>query len=268
MEVVLRVYLTGEPCLAAAGVLIRPDRLPGRQGRLAFVILLSERAGLVSRDELAEAVWPRQPPAAYEVALSAIVSKLRALFAEAGLERGALQTVDGCYRIDLGADSWVDTEAALEAVHGAEAALRLGDHRQAYGPAVVAAAILRRPFLAGFEGRWVEGRRDELRKARVRALDVLADVHLWNREPTLALQAADEAVTLEPYRESGYRRVMQIHLAAGDRAEALRVYERCRRTLADELGELPAPETRAMLAELTGRPAGKRDAPTSPRTRV
>ncbi|HYY89028.1 MAG TPA: helix-turn-helix domain-containing protein, partial [Chloroflexota bacterium] len=115
----LRIYLAGEPCLATDRSLIRADRLPGRQGRLAFVLLVSERARPVTRDELAEAVWPRQPPAAYEVALSAIVSKLRGLLGEAGLARGALQAVDGCYRIDLGPGAWVDTEAALEAVHAA-----------------------------------------------------------------------------------------------------------------------------------------------------
>jgi DNA-binding SARP family transcriptional activator len=247
---VLRIYLAGEPCLATDRSLIRADRLPGRQGRLAFVLLVSERARPVTRDELAEALWPQQPPAAYEVALSAIASKLRGLLGEAGLARGALQAVDGCYRIDLGPGSWVDTEAALEAVHAAEAALRLRRYREAYGPAVVAAAILRRPFLAGFEGGWIESRRQELRGLRLRALDVLAEVHLWNREPALALRAAEEAVTLEPYRESGYRRLMLIHLAAGDRAEARRVYERCRRLLADDLGEEPAPETRAVLAQL------------------
>jgi cyclopropane-fatty-acyl-phospholipid synthase len=65
---------------------------------------------------------------------------------------------------------------------------------------------------------------------------------------SVALRAAEEAVTLEPYRESGYRRLMRIHLAAGDRAEAVRVYERCRRILADELGERPSRETEEVLA--------------------
>lgn len=248
MEVVLRIYLAGEPCLVGGRGLLRADRLPGRQGRLAFVLLMSERSRPVSRDELANELWPRQPPAAYEVALSAIVSKLRSLLAEAGVDRGAVQAADGCYRVDLGPDSWIDTEAALEAIHDGEAALRRQAYRQAYGPAVVAAAILRRPFLAGFEGSWVDSRRDQLRKAHVRALDVLAEIHLSNREPSLALRAAEEAVTIEPYRESGYRRLMRIHITLGDRAEAVRVYERCRTLLAEDLGELPSSETRALVA--------------------
>ncbi len=55
---------------------------------------------------------------------------------------------------------------------------------------------------------------------------------------------------LEPFRESGYRRLMRLHLRAGDRGEALRVYERCRRLLAEELDTEPSPETEALRADV------------------
>ena len=61
---------------------------------------------------------------------------------------------------------------------------------------------------------------------------------------------------LEPFRESGYRRLMEAYAAAGDRAESLRVYERCRRLLADELGAYPSPETEAAYRALLGGVAG------------
>src|SRR5206468_9904802 len=43
---------------------------------------------------------------------------------------------------------------------------------------------------------------------------------------------------------------MEAHVAAGNRAEALRVYERCRGLLADELGAYPSPETEAIYRGL------------------
>ena len=43
---------------------------------------------------------------------------------------------------------------------------------------------------------------------------------------------------------------MRVHLAAGNRAEGLRAYERCRELLADELGIDPSAETRATYQEL------------------
>jgi len=43
---------------------------------------------------------------------------------------------------------------------------------------------------------------------------------------------------------------MRLHHGAGDRAEALRVYRRCRRLLAEELGTAPSPETEAAVARM------------------
>jgi DNA-binding SARP family transcriptional activator len=46
---------------------------------------------------------------------------------------------------------------------------------------------------------------------------------------------------------------MEAHVGAGNRAEALRVYEQCRQLLSEELGTYPSPETdsiyRALLVQ-------------------
>ena len=224
------------------------DQLPGRQGRLAAAFLLTERSRPVSRDELADVLWPDTPPPRFDVALSAIVSKLRVV-----LGRERVITASGCYRIALPQSAWVDVEAAAEGVHLAEGALLAGRPAHAYGHAVVAAAILRRPFLHGQEGPWIELRREALRTAHVRALDCLAEVHEWNGEHSLALRAAGEAVEIEPYRESGYRRLMRLHQRASDEAEGLRVYGRLVDLLDRELGAEPAAETRALRDALSTR---------------
>lgn len=243
----LRIYLTGELCVESGRLLIREQRLPRRQGRLAFAYLVSERHRAVTRDELAELLWPDGLPTAWEVAVSALVSKLRSLLAELGLERDAIASAFGCYQVKLPPGAWVDTEAALASVHEAEGALRAGTPDRAYIPTVVAAAILRRPFLPGAEGVWIDSRREALRAALVRTLDCRAELHMWNAEASLALRAAEEGVRLEPYRETGYQRLVRIHLAMGNRAEALRVFERCRRLLAEELGTRPTADTEALL---------------------
>jgi len=251
--VVVRIWLTGSLCFEARGVLVESRRFPGRQGRVAFAYLVSEHERSVTRDELIELLWSELPPRAYDVALSAVMSKLRALMSSAGLGRVAVETVSSGYRLNLPA-AWIDVDTAAEAVHEAEAALRTGRHDAAYGPAVVACAILRRPFLLGEDGTWIEDRRRRLLVLRLRALDCLAEIHSWNREPTLALRAAEEAVELEPYRETSYRALMRIHDRAGNRAEAVRVYVRLERLLARELGTRPAAETDALMHELaTGR---------------
>jgi DNA-binding SARP family transcriptional activator len=89
-----------------------------------------------------------------------------------------------------------------------------------------------------------------MRGLRVRAIDVLAEVYLARDDRPLAIAMATELVELEPYREAGYRQLMLAHLAAGDRAEAVRVHERLRRRLSADLGVDPAPATASVFEQV------------------
>src|SRR5947209_12977468 len=93
------------------------ERLPGRQGRLPFTYLAVNRQRPATRDELIEALWPRDVPAGAEASLSALLSKLRGAL---GTEKLAGRSSP---RLDLGEDAWVDIEAAFEALHRAQSAV-------------------------------------------------------------------------------------------------------------------------------------------------
>jgi DNA-binding SARP family transcriptional activator len=243
----VRVYLTGRVSLETAGQLIAPDQFPGQQGRVAFAYLTIERGRPVTLEELAEALWPGNMPAAWESALRAIVSKLRSLIAKPDVcGSSTLMSARGSYELRLPPDAWVDIEAAADAIHDAEAALRKGNPALAYGPSAVAHHIARRPFLAGEQGPWIESQRDRLRDILLRALEVRTEVYLWNSEHTLALRAAKDLITLEPLREAGHRLVIRAHATVGNTAEALQAYERCRKLIARELGVDPSPQTKAV----------------------
>jgi len=249
LECKVRIYVTGSICIEHEATLIRESELPRRQGRLAFAMLVLERQRPVSTDDLVELLWPGRPPAQHLLAVSALVSKLRRLLSRTGLGPNAVAHAFNCYQLKLPPEAWVDAEVALESLHEAEGALRSGEEARAYGPAVVAAAILRRPFMPGEYGDWVEARREKFRSALVRALDCMVRLHDWNGEPTLALAAADEAVSLEPFRESGYRNLVNLHLRAGNRVEARRTFERLQDLFERELGTKPSPEIEQLLAE-------------------
>jgi len=248
---VLRVYLAGQLGIELDGHFLDGGDMPLRQGRLAFAYLACERERAVSREELAEAIWGELLAAAWESGLTALISKLRAAFGRIGLDgRAVLTTTDRGYWMRLLPGSWVDLEVARHSLHNAESAVAAESFNTAYGDAVVAATILRRPFLEGNDEPWIHGRRRILHAQRVRALDCLVDALAWNGELTLALAHADEVIALEPYRERGYQRLMQLHSQVGDRAEALRVFERCRTLLSEELGVDPSHETMSVHREL------------------
>jgi YVTN family beta-propeller protein len=221
-----------------------------------FAYLVAEQGRAVPRDELAEALWGAHPPATWDKALSVLVSKLRGVLGEHGVDgAAALTSAFGCYRLELPPGSWVDVIAAADAAREAERALAAGDVAGARDAAASAEALARRPFLPGDDGAWVEAKRRELAEVRVRAVTVLAAAALAAGNGQDAVTWAEEAVVLEPFRESGYRRLMEAHVAAGNSAEALRVYERCRRLLADELGAYPSPDTEAIYRRLLEAPS-------------
>ncbi len=249
----LRIYLMGEVQVEKDDRLLRESQLGGPQGRFVLANLVTERKRAVTQAELADALWPGSLPASWTLALSAIVSRLRSRLAGVGLPRShIIGNAFGCYQFTPPGETWVDVEAALAGVDAAEGALVAGNPQGAYGPSLIATTILRRPFLPGHDGPWVDDRRATLASSLVRALDCRVDALIANHELVLALTHAREVVRLEPYRESGYRRLMRVLAAAGDRAEAVRAYNQCRDLLQKELGVSPSAETEALYREIAG----------------
>jgi len=116
----LRIYLTGEVAVERGDQLLRDADLGGRQGRLALVYLVAERERAVTQSELAELLWPDSLPPSWPVALSAVISKLRQKLATLGVDRDQIiANAFRCYQFRPPADTWVDLEAAAEAVHQA-----------------------------------------------------------------------------------------------------------------------------------------------------
>jgi len=235
----------------ANGTTLDEQRFPGRQGRILFAYLAAQKGRPVPRDELAELLWGEELPATWEKALRVLMTKLRALLEECGIDgSSALTSAFGCYKLTLPADASIDVDVAAMAVERAEAAFAAEDLEEARAQASTAAEVARGSFLPGEYGPWVEERRRELRDVLVRALECLREVTRAEGAFAEAVRYATEVSELEPFRESSYGGLMEAHVAAGNPAEALRVYERCRRFLADELGAYPPAESEAIYLEI------------------
>lgn len=246
----IRIFLTGQVAIETPDSRVDERVFGGHQVRLVLAYLVIERQRPVHREELAEALWPSTMPPTWGPAVRALVSKARGLFLLAGVTaREAVTHSLGCYQVHLPENAVVDTEVAASAVEAAEQALRTEPDR-AWGPALAAASVARRTFLPGEEGAWVNVQRNRLHALLLRALQALSDSRFRRGEYELALVAAEEAVSLAPFRDSAHRQLMRAHAAAGDRAEALRDYERYRVLMAHELGVDPSSAIRALHLEL------------------
>lgn len=95
--------------------------------------------------------------------------------------------------------------------------------------------------------RWLEGarlawaaRRPERWLAAAARREAAGDL-------AAALALVQQLLAEEPLLEHAWRRLMQLHLARGDRAAALAAFERCEQVLRRELGVRPSPPTLALL---------------------
>ncbi len=245
----MRIYLAGRLMIEAETGLLDEESFPSRQGRIAFAYLMLNRHRPVPRQELVSAIWEDDPPDAEDVSLSAILSRLRRLFRNSAVDLD-IATVSGSVGLSLPSDFWVDVDAARNALDEAEGFLRSNKPAEAWPLALVAYSITERGFLAGEEQAWVIRERDRIRGDHLTTLECLSDITLLMGELTAAARFARQCTDIEPFRESAYEREIRAEMKMGNRAEALRTYERLRAQLSRELGTDPSPALQAAFLEV------------------
>ncbi|MFD5825960.1 BTAD domain-containing putative transcriptional regulator [Lentzea sp. NPDC060358] len=110
--------------------------------------------------------------------------------------------------------------------------------------------LLTADLLPGWQQPWVQEERDWWRQARLRALEVLSEQFRSGGDPHHAHQAALAAVRTDPLRESAHRTLVQLHLAEGNPAQAVRQYQSYRALLRTELGLEPSPHIHDLMRPL------------------
>jgi DNA-binding SARP family transcriptional activator/tetratricopeptide (TPR) repeat protein len=252
--------------------------LPGGQATALLCHLLASADLAADRDELIDVLWPKRPPRDPQAALRPILSRLRRAVAPASIEgRDRI-------RLLLPAPVWSDVAEAIRSVESARVAARGGAWESMSEQAEAAVDLLRPGFLPGIDGDRLDARRRELEELMLEALELRARAAFSLATPDLgaAERAGRELIARSPYRETGYRFVMEALAASGNFAEALRVYDELRVLLRDELGAAPAGELQALHERLLSgevvAPAGRTPpadgrrvplpAPLSPRERT
>lgn len=246
----VRVYLCGRVTLECGERVLRDGALGGAQSRVLLAFLGTRRTRPASRMEVTEALWYRAPPPSADTSLNVIVSKLRAAMRSAGLPAPyGVATESGTLQLAL-PDAWFDVEAAKTSLDAAEGALRRDDRPAAWAAANVAAVVARQSFLLDEGAPWVVREREALQRLWRRASIVLSAVSTAGGEYQLGIQHAADAYAAEPFDEVACQMLMRAHAAAGNRAEALRVFARCRRLFRDELGAEPSEQTTGTFLDI------------------
>jgi DNA-binding SARP family transcriptional activator len=105
-------------------------------------------------------------------------------------------------------------------------------------------------FLPGWYQRWCMAARDRLQADYKKVLDALIADCEARALTSDGLHYAALSLLRDRACERTHRRIMRLHCLAGDRAAALRQYDRCVIALDEELGVPPAAETRALYEQI------------------
>jgi DNA-binding SARP family transcriptional activator len=204
--------------------------IPSSQRLLAYVAL---HGGPVTRTALAATLWPSAPDrraaACLRSALWRLVKPPLAL----------IESTRETLRIGPAVD--VDVSAVRRFV--ADLAGTGGT-----APEVpMSVTSLSADLLPGWTEQWVVAERDWCRQVCLRALEMLSERFRTRGDYFRAHETAVAAVRGDPLRESAHRRLIELHLADGNPAAALRQYTSYQSLLHAELGLSPSPEIRQLV---------------------
>ena len=242
-----RIQLCGRLVVKLEGRRV-DDAIPGVLGHLLFAYLVLNRLRRIDRAELLVAVYGEEATPGHQARLSVLLSKLRrAAGPELLVGRAQLE-------LALPQDAFVDVEAAVGAVHRAESYVARGEWAAAWGPASLAYDVASRPLLPRHDRPWLDEWRRRMDEMQLSGLECLATASLGLGGPELpqAANCARRLIELAPFRESGHRILMEAFERSGNVAEALRVYDRLRIMLRDELGIPPSSAVQDIYRRLLG----------------
>lgn len=241
----LAVLLLGPPRLVLDNSHIELSRRKG----LALIAYLAAAGEPVSRELLAELLWPEFESSRSLAALRRTLSIVRRELPQNSLSIGR-------YSLQLTPSDQVkvDVRRFRESLNRG---LQDRPSSSALASLQEAEALYRGEFLAGFAlsdcrefEDWRSLQSESLQRGMREALERLVVWQAALGQLNKASASAARWLELDPLSESAHRAVMKVRAWAGQRSEAICHFHRCRKLLRDELGIRPEAETVALLEVL------------------
>lgn len=224
---------------------------------LAFLAVEADRPH--RRETLMDMLWPELSDSAARNNLRQVLLTLREAIGDRKRETPYLLASRAAVQFNPESDHWLDVRAITRL-------LAMCDHHPHRNPESCrscarwrqqAADLYHGPFLAEFSlpdstsfEEWAAVKREWLTQLIFSALSKLATYHERRGQYDQALQATQQQLALEPWREEAHRHVMRLYLLNGERSAALVQYEICRRLLEEELDVEPEAETTALYQQI------------------
>ena len=232
-------------------------KLETRKAESLFAFLALHQDRPTSRDKITGAIWPDWEEDRARANLNTALWRIRkTLRAVPGITIEA--TRDAIY---LRLDEWVEVDV-VRVRHAVDAARA----RSTANKVVLLAegeTLQAGEFLEGILDEWCDEERRECHHLHVETLRMLIEES--DGEDLRVIGYLEKLIALEPLDEKAHRDLMRIHYLQGNRALALRQYDRLKDVLQRELGVEPNKATMSLWGQISEQPEiGKRIDTESP----
>jgi DNA-binding SARP family transcriptional activator len=226
-----------------------PADFGGRKPKQLLEILLTERGRVLSKDRIADLLWPDEMPENASATIDTYISVLRR-----HLEPTTLHARDSRYirRIRPGylfdpSEVEVDVDSFQALMSEGQRARHDGDLERAGDAFAAAIDLYRGSYLEDEpQAAWAHGPRERLKRAYIDLLVAAAELAVAQGNFNQGSRLCERAIEHDAICEEVYRWAMLCSYALGRQDEALRTFQRCTKMLAQELGASPMPETEAL----------------------
>lgn len=243
----LHVRLLGPLSLILQGCSLDSPPLTRPKVQKALKYLLAHYDRKVPKEVLMEFLWPEEDEEMGYRNLRVLVHTLKGALEPHRPPHQPSHFIGqegGCYFFRMDAGVWIDVDAFQKHLREGEEAEKQGSPAQAIIHYEAAASLYRGEYLEeDLYEDWCAAERERLKELYISLLTKLSAFYAAAGHYEGAIDRLRQALAKDPCRESLHRNLMRYLWWAGQDTEALRQYEACRRSLAEELGIAPLPET-------------------------
>ena len=243
----IEVRMLGEVRVRFRGRQLPPDGWVSPRTRALFCHLVLMQGRPLHADTLCESQFPHLEPERARVNLQTTISAVRR-----SLRRALGENAGEWLRYERGLYRWAPDHSwaadALEFERIARDALALTEPQAQMERLRDALTLYQGDLLPEFaEEEWCRPAYHRLRALFLECLLTQARLASLQGDPLKVVEYAEQLLQLDPCDEAAARLLMQAYDALGRRADALQVYARCQRALAELLDATPSEPTRQLF---------------------
>ena len=237
----LKIYSLGQFSIQIEGQPLQfLGKAPIKQLQLLKALVAFGEIG-VSKDQLAQTLWPDAEGDDAQQALSTTLHRLRQLV-------GSTIVTQSQGKLSLSqTHCWTDKRCLDAYLLQASQCIKHNQFAKAWSYTDRALALYRGPFYSYGSSTWELSTSEQIRRKILNHIDQLGAQLVDNHYYEFAIQAYMKGIEIDELQEGFYQGAIRCYKQMGRDAEAHSIYKQCKTILTSVLGIMPGAETLALI---------------------